>query len=88
MQFERVDSKLKRSFYEQNKSSGISINTENVFWTKTVDFTFSKGENVLRKYAMDCGFNLLRTEGLLSKTARAKGYRPFWAVDQARDGLD
>ena len=35
-QFERVNSELKRSFFEQNKSSGISVNTENVFWSKTI----------------------------------------------------
>ena len=69
-QFERVNSELKRSFYEQNKSSGISINTENVFWTKTVYFTSSKQESVLWKRALDGGFNLSEPEGLFSIITR------------------
>ena len=69
-QFEQVNSELKRSFHEQNKSNGISINTENVFWTKTIYFMFSKGESVLRNCVMDCGFYLSKSGGLFRKITR------------------
>ena len=46
-QLERVNSELKRRFYKQNSTNGISVNTGNVFYTKTMNFTLSKQESVL-----------------------------------------
>ena len=66
-QLERVNSELKRRFYKQNSTNGISVNTENVIWTKTFYFTFSKGENVLWKCALDCRLGLRKVQGLFSK---------------------
>ena len=64
--------------------NGISINTENVFWTKTIYFTFSKGESVLRKCALDCGLGLRKAQGLLSKTATRKGIGLWWPLIKQR----
>ena len=70
MQFERVNSELKQSFYEQNKSSGISINTENVFRLKQCILRFQNEKAYSGNYARDGGFKKAKPGGLFGKVTR------------------